>query len=148
MTKRQNIKELLKTAGSAEEIKTVVRSSGEEISDEEAEALFQRISALEKADGEKLSEEELSAVSGGRERFWNLEGCEKTVEEGSDCWSADGGCFCFDNTYYGFTEPRCPVRKIGPHVFKEISREDRGRGYLLTEKCIYCGEIRESAIIH
>ena len=100
MKDRKSVELELIKATSLEEAKKILADAGQEITDEEAKQILDRSS---------LSLDELEAVSGGAVpqtpnlsflwRSKSKDGCVATVEEGSNCWGNDGGCWTFNYHY-------------------------------------------------
>lgn len=99
----------LKKAKSLEEVIELLKADGQDIA--EAEKLWGEIKVSIEQDRKELSLDELDAVAGGRD--WLVDGCNATVEPGSNCWGNDGGCTLFHTQYQ-----HMPDKK---------------------QRCIYCG---------
>lgn len=103
----QNIIELkskLIDANSMDEVKSILRESGEDES--QAEQIWKEVCA--RRESEELSTDELAAVSGGADRDWLTDGCAATVEPGSWCGSNDA-CSIWSVTYsHEPTSNKCP----------------------------------------
>ena len=101
-----DIKDIILNAKSVEQFRDLMKEEGRELSQEEAESMFSYL-----VKGEELSENELTAVSGGwggDYRDYASEGCEATVEIGSDCWGIDGGCEMVNVRYEHAPCNTCP----------------------------------------
>ena len=97
--------EKLKEAQSLEEVEELLKAAGEDAS---AEQVWSDI--VNRREEQELSIDELEAVAGGADRDWLTDGCDSTVEAGSNCWSSDY-CVLKSVTYkhapYGRACPRC-----------------------------------------
>ena len=100
MADRENLEKRLLKAASAEEIKAIAAEDGFEMTDEEAQRVFGKYT---------VSVDELETMNGGDTvnssctsftyRSLFSEGCAATVEEDSNCWGTDGGCYYFNVRY-------------------------------------------------
>ena len=141
------LKAKLLAVQSAEEAAALMKADGQEITAEDAAKLWEEIERKRDSDGKELSPDELDAVSGGG-RNWLFDGCAATVEEGSDCWGTDGGCFLHNISYDYFNASlKCP-NYAGPHWDEEVSREVNDEYGIdkygipkitVTYRCKYCG---------
>ena len=129
----------LKRAASAEQAAEIMKESGHELSEEEAEQLW---SEIQKQRGDRdLSLEELDAVSGGSDRDWLTDGCAATVEADSWCWSND---YCsaaevtYDNNPVKFFCPKCQVHLIDTGEDRFVFSFDRFEFQNLY-RCPQCG---------
>ena len=149
---RKELETKIMKAKDTEEVKAVLSESGEKISDSDAGKLFDMAKNSGIDLNAELSEDELEAVSGGRD--WVTEGCAATVEEGSDCWSEDGGCWKLDNSYTNLPKGTCPIcGKWGLMLDKteEIKKEGEnpfGRYYIYHYHCHYCDYKSTSTIVN
>ena len=126
----KELKAKLIKANSLDEVKELMKASGKDISQEDAERLFKEIE-IHKNDSE-LSVEELEAVSGGADRDWITDGCAATVEYGSWCWSNDA-CGLDDVTYsHKPQKDLCPTCKINLYICDSTTKQE-------VLKCPRCG---------
>ena len=134
METRINISEELRAelikAQSAGQVMEIIKKSGQEITAEDADHLFQEISRLKECS--EFSDDELEAVSGGADRDWQNDGCAATVEPDSWCWS-DDACAKWDVVYENNPRSICP--KCGAYMTKQIV------GVYAKYTCTKCGEI-------
>ena len=134
-TNREELKKKAMEAASVEEIMEIVRSAGEEITEEEAKQLF------EKAQGRKedkaLSLDELESVSGGSDRDWAKDGCAATVEYGSLCGS-DDYCNIWDVTYdHPPLGSKCP--NCGTSLYRSYEIDYPYMREVAYKRCKNCG---------
>ena len=113
VTKEQEAK--LLAARSQEDAAALLKAEGMQITDVEANSLWEKICRRREQTGQELSLDELEAVSGGADRDWISDGCAATVEIGSWCWSNDS-CYRFDVTYDHIPSYHCS--KCGGIVVK------------------------------
>ena len=85
------LRKKLLVARSADEVVELAKADGQEITAEDAAQLWEEVLKGREQVGKELSLDELAAVNGGVRNFVT-EGCAATVEPGSNCWGADGGC--------------------------------------------------------
>lgn len=123
------LKSRLFKAQSADQVMEIIRESGQEITAEDADHLFQEISRFK--EGSEFSEDELEAVTGGVDRDWEKDGCAATVEPDSWCWS-DDACAKWDVVYENNPRSICP--KCGAYMTKQIV------GAYAKYTCTVCGE--------
>lgn len=109
LTREEMEKKLLK-AGSIDEVKSIIEGNGEEISDEDAQKLYDKIKSIDDNAVVEVSVDELDAVSGGRD--YMEEGCHATVEVGSRCWGTDY-CILTVLWYDHKPEQTCPKCGVG-----------------------------------
>ena len=100
-------KSKLMLAESTDEIKDIVTKAGGEISAEDAEQLWNEIKHVKESLGQEIDDDEMDAVAGGADREWLKEGCAATVEPGSWCGSNDY-CSLLDVTYDIIPWDYCP----------------------------------------
>ena len=98
------LKAKLLAAQSAGEAAALMKADGQKLTAEDAAQLWTEIMNHQVQDDKELSLDE---------------GCAATVEEGSDCWGADGGCLMIHYTYFRepVTDDRCPM--CGARVYYE-----------------------------
>ena len=129
--------ELIK-AKSLDEVKELLKNSGQDITEEAAERLFKEIEAQKT--GSELSAEELEAISGGANRDWITDGCAATVEYGSSCWSNDA-CSLREVIYSHKPERYlCPVCKINLYISESTTKRE-------VYKCPRCGYTQEDQYV-
>ena len=130
MTKE--LKSKLLAAKNAEEAAELVRATGQEVTAEETERLWEEVTKHRELEERTLSLDELEAVSGGSVKNWEWgdddidwlkEGCYATVEAGSHCWSSDH-CFCIEVYYKNEpTQIMCDVcKQQTAHIDGSITR--------------------------
>ena len=124
------LKSRLFKAQSAGQVMEIIKKSGQEITAEDADHLFQEISRLKECS--EFSDDELEAVSGGVDRDWQNDGCAATVEPDSWCWSDDACAIC-DVVYENNPKSICP--KCGAYMMKVID------GVYAKYTCTKCGNI-------
>ncbi|WP_034451095.1 hypothetical protein [Butyrivibrio sp. AE2032] len=132
------LKAKLIEAKSLDEVKELLKTSGQDISAEAAERLFKEIGTHKT--GSELSAEELEAISGGADRDWLTDGCAATVEYGSSCWS-DDACHSREVTY--LHKPGrylCPTCKINLYISESTTKRE-------VYKCPRCGYTQEDQYV-
>ena len=96
----------LRKAQSVQEVTELFRENGQEISDQEAQRLFEKAHPQL----EELSLDEMDAVAGGASsRDYLKDGCAVTVEFGSHCYFSNDGCAWLTVVYDNSPSDRiCP----------------------------------------
>ena len=104
-------------AQSAQEARDILAAAGQELTEEEAERLWQEVEHHRVDYARELSDDELDAVAGGSSlRDYKKDGCAATVNlKTSWCWSNDA-CAFFDVIYQmedGSSKPTDLTRRRG-----------------------------------
>lgn len=134
----EELKAKLFKANSLDEVKELLKASGQDITPEAAEKLFREIETHKT--GSELSVEELEAVSGGTDRDWIRDGCAATVEYGSSCWSNDA-CSLREVIYSHKPERYlCPTCKINLYISESTTKRE-------VYKCPRCGYTQEDQYV-
>ena len=107
---REEMEKKLLKAGSVDEVKSIIEGNDEEISDEDAKKLYDKIKSIDSDASVELSVDELGSVAGGRD--YMEEGCHATVEVGSRCWGTDY-CTLTVLWYDHAPEQNCPKCGVG-----------------------------------
>ena len=135
-------KSKLMLAESIDEIKDIITKAGGEISTEDAEHLWNEIKHVKESRGQEIDDDEMDAVAGGADRDWVKDGCAATCEPGSWCGSNDK-CLSWSVTYDNFWKT-CPDGT--PHEWKYLwGKEAEGLAYYVgveAKVCKKCGYSR------
>ena len=82
-------KSKLLLAESTDEIRDIVTKAGGEISAEDAEKLWNEIKHVKESRGQEIDDDEMDAVAGGADMDWAKDGCAATCECDSWCFATD-----------------------------------------------------------
>ena len=119
-------------AESTDEIKDIVTKAGGEISAEDAEQLWNEIKHVKESLGQEIDDDEMDAVAGGADMDWAKDGCAATCEWDSWCFSNDK-CDYWSVTYDNFYDT-CPDGT--PHEFRYLGQYATKEWK--CKKCGYC----------
>ena len=128
-------KSKLMLAESIDEIKDIDTKAGGEISAEDAEQLWNEIKLVKESRGQEIDDDEMDAVAGGADRDWVKDGCAATCEPRSWCGSNDY-CMLCSVTYDNFWDT-CPGGT--PHDYGEVYVVKYRKGYRSKRTCKKCG---------
>lgn len=136
----KELKDKLMLAESAEEIKKMIAKAGSEITAEDAEIVYDKISRQKAASGMDIDDDEMDAVAGGgtfsnEHKDWSKDGCAATCEPGSRCWSNDQ-CTWGEYSYSNFWSA-CPDGS--PHNMVFVEDDFMSTTPIKRYKCSKCG---------
>ncbi len=126
------LKAKLLAAKSEEELAVLLKDIG--VDKPAAERIWAELTNKREADGKELSLDELTAISGGADRDFLIDGCAATMEPGSWCGS-DDCCYIVDVTYDNEpTKTSCPFCGSDPMI--TWTMRDSDGIYIICSNCL------------
>ena len=125
------IRAKLSNAKNIDDVKAILAESGEKVTPEDTERIWQELEHHRPSGKRKLDQDEMDAVAGGtlfKERDWIKEGCAATVEsDPALCWESDV-CILFWEKYDNFWAT-CPDGTPHENIY------DKKTTWYICRKC-------------